>query len=1079
MAAWNIFLFAFPACTLAWALLALNSYAKVLVFSTGQVELRPVSKAEVDDTVAAAAADTTFISSGTSRFGAVPPGHLWGDVRLRRAFIVSYEDATHGQRIVKGLQDRQASILSYIPENNVMVSARRDVAFQVAFEHGAELAECDPNLKIAAELQTLIAASSSSSSSSSDPGNTAAPDPAQRLDLEQAVSRLLGSVRVLSESETSSPQYGVLVELQPGIAAEALQEAEQEWPRKLAAAVANTPPLQGGSSRRKANCQPVVVAPLKETVDDVRRLSIFFCKEDLAAGLIFLAGLPEVKFLTPLLNVQSNNGLSSILIQTGDLTEVQYTDGFEDEVSASYRPYWKAGLQGKGEVLGLGDTGLDIESCYFTDPFFRGVYASRLSNESSLPRVQGLPYWRVNGHRKVAQYTIMKVPYGQDQQLTGDGFDRDGHGTQVSGCLAGAMLTEDVKAAETSVDSATGAAPKALISFIDLSNETRRENSSALATMVLPTDLAAGYLAIHQAAGASIISNSWTWASMPKTSYLTYSRDFDRFLWKNPGLIAIHSAGNEGNKVFRRPSIGDPGVAKNVVTVGAGTRMSPALAGSEYFMYKLSVLWRNGRTEDMMFYPTEKPNLPLLKDIIPDGGRLRLVMADPLGACKSLRRLRLSGKGAVVLVTPPTQCDVFTQARRVVEAGGKGMLVLRSTLDVPPAPVNPDTNELFTMVSMAYTFPEWTTYFMSIFNNESLVEVTISKSKSMYDSDMVMLFSATGPMPDGRMKPDIIAPGFSIVTASRSTSSATSTPANPHWDSCLIVDSQQGTSFSTPLVAGNIAIMRQYFRNGFYPSGDPKDSLSAPFTPSGMLLKGLIIAGAKSLEGGVAMMKVGPMGSAPDGFQGWGRMSLSGALPLPGFTDPDFRLQVADWGSFSATGESAVLDGLNATGTGAVKVVLVYYDFPGETMTSGALVNNLDLLVEVEPGGRLVLGNQPENATKPRPDSINPVERVLLTAPAAGSGIRIIVNATSLPSSLIDQATTQRWAVAVVGHFEGTLRSPLNPAWAVQRGMAPQRPNSPPQQPDVPPPSDPDAPLSPPRPGRPLRRRPPSPVVAD
>ncbi|GIM12758.1 hypothetical protein Vretimale_16002 [Volvox reticuliferus] len=798
MTAWTTFLFTFPACTLVWTLLALNVNAKVVLLTNGQVELRPVSESEVAEAAAAAAAGTALISSATARLGAVPQNHAWGDVRLRRTFIVSYEDDTHGLRIVKGLQDREASVVSYIPENNVMISAKRDVAFQVAFEHGAELAECGPNLKIALELQMLIAASNTSSSSSS--GSTAAQDTAQRLDSEQAVSRLLHGFQVFPASGPSSPRYGILVELQSGIAAGALKEAEQEWPRQLAAAVADTP-SRGGSSRRDVhNCQPVVVAPLMEAVEDVLRLSIFLCKEDLAAGLIQLAGYPEVKFLTPLLKVQLNNGLSSILIQTGDLKEVQYTNEIEDEVSASYRPYWKAGLQGQGEVLGVGDTGLDIESCYFADPLYDGAYAARLSNENSLPKVQGLPYCRINGHRKVVQYTIMKVPSGQDQQFSGDGLDGDGHGTEVSGCLAGAMLTGDVIAAATSVDSATGAAPKARISFIDLSNETRGENATGVAGMLLPPDLAAGYLAVHQAAGAFIISNSWGWTSQPQSTYLSYSQDFDRFLWKNPGFVAIHAAGNEGNKVFRRTSMGEPALAKNVVAVGAGTRMSPVLAGNEYIMYKLSVLWRNGRTDEMMFYPGQKPGLPLLKDVIPDGGKLRLIMADPLGACKSLRRLRLSSQGALVLVNPPTQCDVFTQARRIMEAGGKGMLVLRSTLDIPPAPVNPDTNELFTMVSMAYTFPEWTAYFMSIFKNESLAEVYISKSKGVYDSDMVMVFSSIGPMPNGRIKPDIIAPGFSIVTASRSTSSATTTsPSTDSADSCRIVDSQQGTSFSSPL----------------------------------------------------------------------------------------------------------------------------------------------------------------------------------------------------------------------------------------------------------------------------------------
>jgi hypothetical protein len=42
---------------------------------------------------------------------------------------------------------------------------------------------------------------------------------------------------------------------------------------------------------------------------------------------------------------------------------------------------------------------------------------------------------------------------------------------------------------------------------------------------------------------------------------------------------------------------------------------------------------------------------------------------------------------------------------------------------------------------------------------------------------------------------------------------------------------------STPLVAGHLALARQYFRDGYYPTGATSDLSSAPFEPSGMLLK--------------------------------------------------------------------------------------------------------------------------------------------------------------------------------------------------------------------------------------------------
>lgn len=47
---------------------------------------------------------------------------------------------------------------------------------------------------------------------------------------------------------------------------------------------------------------------------------------------------------------------------------------------------------------------------------------------------------------------------------------------------------------------------------------------------------------------------------------------------------------------------------------------------------------------------------------------------------------------------------------------------------------------------------------------------------------------------------------------------------------------------ATPVVAGSAALVRQYFTDGFYPSGraTPADAL----TPSGALIKAVMIAGA-------------------------------------------------------------------------------------------------------------------------------------------------------------------------------------------------------------------------------------------
>ena len=85
-------------------------------------------------------------------------------------------------------------------------------------------------------------------------------------------------------------------------------------------------------------------------------------------------------------------------------------------------------------------------------------------------------------------------------------------------------------------------------------------------------------------------------------------------------------------------------------------------------------------------------------------------------------------------------------------------------------------------------------------------------------------FSARGPTPDGRIKPDIVMMGYD---ASGANSLETK--------SCGKTD-MSGTSMACPNVAGMTALIRQYLVEGYYPSGQetPADAMHSP---SNVLLK--------------------------------------------------------------------------------------------------------------------------------------------------------------------------------------------------------------------------------------------------
>lgn len=95
---------------------------------------RPVKSADIQ---AAAAAETDALV--TRKVAAVGADPLWGPVRSRRTFIIAYRDDAHARRIAHQLRAQQGQVLSYIPEQNLLVSARREMALRVALEEGTEL----------------------------------------------------------------------------------------------------------------------------------------------------------------------------------------------------------------------------------------------------------------------------------------------------------------------------------------------------------------------------------------------------------------------------------------------------------------------------------------------------------------------------------------------------------------------------------------------------------------------------------------------------------------------------------------------------------------------------------------------------------------------------------------------------------------------------------------------------------------------------------------------------------------------------------------------------------------------------
>ena len=241
--------------------------------------------------------------------------------------------------------------------------------------------------------------------------------------------------------------------------------------------------------------------------------------------------------------------------------------------------------------------------------------------------------------------------------------------------------------------------------------------------------------------------------------------------------------------------------------------------------------------------------------------------------------------------------------------------------------------------------------------------------------DGMVAFSSRGPTHEGRIKPDVVAPGTCILSTRSRKLVTPSTDYGTSSDPAYFFDG--GTSMATPLVAGCVAVVRETLvKNG-------------TTTPSAALIKSLLINGAVNLPGQYNPTEAG---TSPTMSSGWGRVNLAGSIIIPG---PNPNGGFGD-GKPLKQGQSSTVTitipqkrksaghSAHTTGTGyTLKVTLVWTDPAG-----AKLQNDLDLIVKAS-NGQVRHGNM---GTGRGFDRVNNVEQVVWENIPAGN-VTITVNA--------------------------------------------------------------------------------------
>jgi len=261
---------------------------------------------------------------------------------------------------------------------------------------------------------------------------------------------------------------------------------------------------------------------------------------------------------------------------------------------------------------------------------------------------------------------------------------------------------------------------------------------------------------------------------------------------------------------------------------------------------------------------------------------------------------------------------------------------------------------------------------------------------SGYDHTVVATYSSLGYAPDGRIKPDVVAPGRDIISARAGTICSTIT--------------MSGTSMATPAAAGAATLVRQYYQDGWYPSGTKSSTQS--FKPSAALVKATLINSAVGMRyyrtTSGSLTQLGP---PPDQYQGHGRIELDHVLNFGGGVD----LFISDHSVIAEKGLHCYkfTIPLVTPPVRTFKVTIAWTEKQATANSAFPVFHNLDLYVTSDSQRTTTYANGKNGF-----DSINTVEKVVVNSPKPGDVLTAYVKGTS-----ISTAPSQSYALVASGDF--------------------------------------------------------------
>lgn len=243
--------------------------------------------------------------------------------------------------------------------------------------------------------------------------------------------------------------------------------------------------------------------------------------------------------------------------------------------------------------------------------------------------------------------------------------------------------------------------------------------------------------------------------------------------------------------------------------------------------------------------------------------------------------------------------------------------------------------------------------------------ITVGAVDGSTTAETMSTFSSWGPTDDGRMKPDISAPGVNTVSCGNASDTAVAT--------------KSGTSMATPTTAGCLALLLQDYKAQYPSAALPRNSTLKTFLTH------------------TAVDKFNP---GPDNQFGYGTVRIIPAIDL---------MRSTNWkeSEVSNGGSTSYLVIVPPGSTDPLKVTLAWDDFPstpnGAGQGQGSLINDLDLVVTSPSNVRAypwtlqgLSGNPSLPAVQTQENHVDNIEQVYVATPEPGAWL-VTVRGTTVP----------------------------------------------------------------------------------